>query len=54
MYPPLQIDPDRDIILFTPKDPLIDISKGTVPGNYARFQISSRHLTLTSVYYRVC
>ncbi|KAJ5510928.1 hypothetical protein N7453_003031 [Penicillium expansum] len=41
-----------DVILFTPGAPLIDISKGDVPGNYARFQVSSKHLTLASAYFR--
>lgn len=31
---------------------MIDISKGDVPGNYARFQVSSKHLTLASAYFR--
>ncbi|KGO67662.1 Uncharacterized protein PITC_064250 [Penicillium italicum] len=52
MHPPHQVDPDGDIILFTPKAPLIDISKGNVPGNYARFQVSSKHLTFASGYFR--
>lgn len=52
MHPPHQVDPDGDIILFTPEAPLIDISKGNVPGNYARFQVSSKHLTLASDYFK--
>lgn len=50
--PPYQIDPDGDIILFTPKASLIDITKGNVPGNYARFQVSSKHLVLASAYFK--
>ncbi|CAI7636383.1 unnamed protein product [Penicillium glandicola] len=49
---PYQVDPDGDIILFTPQTPLIDISKGNVPGNYARFQVSSKHLALASAYFQ--
>ncbi|CDM32500.1 BTB/POZ fold [Penicillium roqueforti FM164] len=52
LHPPYQVDPDGDIILFTPKTPLIDISKGNVPGNYARFQVSSKHLALASAYFK--
>ncbi|KAJ5520682.1 hypothetical protein N7463_001135 [Penicillium fimorum] len=52
LHLPHQVDPDGDIILFTPKTPLIDISKGNVPGNYARFQVSSKHLTLVSGYFK--
>lgn len=52
MYPPYQVDPDGDIILFTSKPSLIDIDKGNVPGNYARFQVSSKHLTLASSYFK--
>ncbi|KAJ5593065.1 hypothetical protein N7537_009969 [Penicillium hordei] len=52
MYPPYQVDPDGDIILFTPEASLIDINKGNVPGNYARFQVSSKHLTLASGYFK--
>ncbi|KAJ5193060.1 hypothetical protein N7449_009202 [Penicillium cf. viridicatum] len=52
IYPPYQVDPDGDVILFTPKASLIDIDKGNVPGNYARFQVSSKHLTLASGYFK--
>ncbi|KAJ6132710.1 hypothetical protein N7471_007925 [Penicillium samsonianum] len=52
MHPPHQVDPDGDIILFTREASLIDISKGNVPGNYARFQVSSKHLTLASGYFK--
>lgn len=52
MCPPHQVDPDGDIILFTPEAALIDIGKGNVPGNYARFQVSSKHLTLASDYFK--
>ncbi|KUM64207.1 hypothetical protein ACN42_g2867 [Penicillium freii] len=52
MHPPHQVDPDGDIILFTPEASLIDVSKGNVPGNYARFQVSSKHLTLASDYFK--
>lgn len=51
-HPPYQIDPDGDIILFTPKASLIDITKGNVPGNYSRFQVSSKHLALASAYFK--
>lgn len=52
VHPPHQVDPDGDVILFTPEASLIDISKGNVPGNYARFQVSSKHLTLASDYFK--
>ncbi|OQE34555.1 hypothetical protein PENCOP_c017G03061 [Penicillium coprophilum] len=52
LQPPYQVDPDRDIVLFTPKTPLIDISKGNVPGNYARCQVSSKYLALLSAYFK--
>ncbi|KAJ5801469.1 uncharacterized protein N7518_003537 [Penicillium psychrosexuale] len=52
LHPPYQVDSDGDIILFTPETPLIDFSKGNVPGNYARFQVSSKHLALASAYFK--
>ncbi|KAJ5154030.1 uncharacterized protein N7500_009469 [Penicillium coprophilum] len=52
LQPPYQVDTDGDVVLFTPKTPLIDISKGNVPGNYARFQVSSKHLALSSAYFK--
>lgn len=52
VHPPHQLDPDGDIILFTPEASLIDINKGNVLGNYARFQVSSKHLTLASDYFK--
>lgn len=51
-HPPYEVDPDGDIILFTPESPLIDIRKGNVEGNYARFRVSSRHLTLAIPYFK--
>ncbi|KAJ5372072.1 hypothetical protein N7517_004078, partial [Penicillium concentricum] len=50
LHPPYHVDPDGDVLLFTPKTPLIDIHKGNVPGNYARFQVSSKNLALASGY----
>ncbi|KAJ5816954.1 hypothetical protein N7447_009187 [Penicillium robsamsonii] len=52
LHLPHQVDPDGDIILFTPKAPLINIEKCTVPRNYAHFQVSSKHLALASAYFK--
>ncbi|KAJ5124566.1 uncharacterized protein N7515_008391 [Penicillium bovifimosum] len=49
---PYKIDPDGDIILHTPDYLFIDAAKGAVPGNYARFLVSSRHLALASPYFK--
>jgi hypothetical protein len=49
---PYKVDPDGDIILFTPDTLFIDVKKGAVPGNYARFLVSSRHLALASTYFK--
>ncbi|KAJ5555417.1 hypothetical protein N7535_007852 [Penicillium sp. DV-2018c] len=49
---PYSIDPDGDIILYTPDDPLIVPNKGDVLGNYGRFLVSSRHLALASPYFK--
>lgn len=51
-HPPYEVDPDGDIILFTPETPLIDIRQGNVEGNYAQFRVSSRHLTLAIPFFK--
>ncbi|KAJ6178296.1 hypothetical protein N7519_008757 [Penicillium mononematosum] len=50
-----QVDPDGDIILFTPatsEAPSVDVIEGNVPGEHTRFQVSSKHLTLASDYFK--
>ncbi|CAG7953932.1 unnamed protein product [Penicillium nalgiovense] len=54
-YPPHQVDPDGDIILFTPatsETPSVDAIEGNVPRKHTRFQVSSKHLTLASGYFK--
>ncbi|KAJ5472393.1 hypothetical protein N7530_006394, partial [Penicillium desertorum] len=50
-----QVDPDGDIILFTPatsESPSVDAIDGNVPRKHTRFQVSSKHLTLASDYFK--
>ncbi|OQE20854.1 hypothetical protein PENFLA_c015G04403 [Penicillium flavigenum] len=50
-----QVDPDGDIILFTPatlETSLVDVTEGNVPREHTRFQVSSKHLTLASDYFK--
>ncbi|KAJ5831089.1 uncharacterized protein N7525_009342 [Penicillium rubens] len=50
-----QVDPDGDIILFTSatsESPSVDAIEGNVPREHTRFQVSSKHLSLASDYFK--